>query len=273
MAADAATWIRFVPTAHWYGTQLDGITFVAWDQTTGVAGTTGDTTAAGHSVAFSTASETASLTVSRFNLLPALAVLTASPEPAAPHADVTLAAAGVVDPDGDGVLSVTFYRESNGTSGLQTGSGGDTLLAADMQGAAGWSVTVATAALEAGYYCYYAQSADNDGALGPDGDAAALIWHTHGLTGSLDADGNGTADALTNGILILRYLFDPEGQWNFKDALGVGAMPTTRATIRSYLNQYNPGLSSNTISSELGGLDAETVDGLFERGEDWLLCG
>ena len=31
---------------------------------------------------------------------------------------------------------------------------------------------------------------------------------------SLDADGNGTADALSDGILILRYLFDPTGAWN-----------------------------------------------------------
>ena len=40
-------------------------------------------------------------------------------------------------------------------------------------------------------------------------------------TTALDADGNGTADALSDGILILRYLFDPAGAWNVDDALGL----------------------------------------------------
>jgi outer membrane protein assembly factor BamB len=56
----------------------------------------------------------------------------------------------------------------------------------------------------------------------------------------LDVDGNGTPDALTDGILILRYLFDPAGQWNYSDALGSGATRTTRVQIKAYLDQYNP---------------------------------
>jgi hypothetical protein len=77
----------------------------------------------------------------------------------------------------------------------------------------------------------------------------------NGLTLALDADGNGTADALTDGILILRYLFDPAGSWNYADALGSGATRNTRAAIREYLNQYNPayagGISSNVSLSAL----------------------
>jgi len=52
-----------------------------------------------------------------------------------------------------------------------------------------------------------------------------------GVTTALDPDGNGTADALSDGILILRYLFDPSGQWNVADALGSGATRTTRDAI------------------------------------------
>jgi uncharacterized lipoprotein YddW (UPF0748 family) len=57
---------------------------------------------------------------------------------------------------------------------------------------------------------------------------------------SLDVDGNGTADALTDGILILRYLFAPTGAWTYSDALGVGATRTTREQIRAFLDQYCP---------------------------------
>ena len=53
---------------------------------------------------------------------------------------------------------------------------------------------------------------------------------------NLDADGNGIADALSDGILILRYLFDPTGAWNVNDALGSGCSRTTREVIKGYLD-------------------------------------
>jgi hypothetical protein len=59
----------------------------------------------------------------------------------------------------------------------------------------------------------------------------------------LDVDGNGSADALSDGILILRYLSDPTGQWNVVDALGSGATRTTLTDIKAYLDLYNPSLS------------------------------
>jgi hypothetical protein len=62
-----------------------------------------------------------------------------------------------------------------------------------------------------------------------------------GQASVLDADGNGTADALTDGILILRYLFAPTGAWAYSDAVGVGSTRTTREEIRSYLDQYGSG--------------------------------
>jgi len=91
--------------------------------------------------------------------------------------------------------------------------------------------------------------------------------------GNLDADGNGSADALSDGILILRYLFDPQGAWNvtdalsdgililrylfdpsgawnISDALGSGATRTTREDIKAYLDQYNPMLSAPPIGTE-----------------------
>jgi PKD repeat protein len=65
----------------------------------------------------------------------------------------------------------------------------------------------------------------------------------------LDVDGNGTADALTDGILILRYLFDPAGAWNYSDALGAAATRTTRAQIKAHLDAYMPSLALSAPST------------------------
>jgi hypothetical protein len=82
----------------------------------------------------------------------------------------------------------------------------------------------------------------------------------------LDADGNGTADALSDGILILRYLFDRTGAWNVNDALGSGATRTTRQQIKSYLDQYSPsqapaGLGEMPIAQSAGISSAATETG------------
>ncbi len=44
LAADASTNVRFVPNANWNGTVSNGLTFHAWDQTSGTAGATADLT-------------------------------------------------------------------------------------------------------------------------------------------------------------------------------------------------------------------------------------
>jgi hypothetical protein len=53
---------------------------------------------------------------------------------------------------------------------------------------------------------------------------------------NLDVDGNGVCDALTDGVLIMRYLFDPNGSWTTAGAIGVGATRTTHDQIKSYLD-------------------------------------
>jgi Ca2+-binding RTX toxin-like protein len=67
LAADDTTKIRFVPTSGYSGTVTNGITFNAWDRITGTNGTTANVTADlatnGTSSPFSSASETASVTV------------------------------------------------------------------------------------------------------------------------------------------------------------------------------------------------------------------
>ncbi len=63
LAADASTRIRFEPNPNAYGTVLPGVTFRAWDRTTGANGGTANTTANGDSTAFSSNTNTAAIVV------------------------------------------------------------------------------------------------------------------------------------------------------------------------------------------------------------------
>jgi hypothetical protein len=83
-----------------------------------------------------------------------------------------------------------------------------------------------------------------------------------GLNTLLDADGNGTADALTDGILILRYLFSPSGDWEYSDAVGCGSTRTTREAIKAFLDMYNPSVAAATsaaVSDGTGVVDASRL--------------
>ncbi len=72
LIADTNTYVRFVPNANWNGTVGSGLTFRAWDQTSGTAGLTADTTTNGGSSAFSSATASASITVSAVNDAPTI---------------------------------------------------------------------------------------------------------------------------------------------------------------------------------------------------------
>jgi ELWxxDGT repeat protein len=272
LPSDEATWIRLVPGANWNGTLPAGIAFRAWDLTSGALGDTADTTANGGTTAFSAAIATASILVAAVNDPPVVAGLADSPDPVVAGQTVTLIATGVADPaDPSGqVFSVSFYRESNGISGLQAG-GGDLLIDTDSDPAAGWSVHVSTEGLAPGTYMYYALAVDDQGATSAAGLDAAATSNTVTNGVSLDVDGNGRADALTDGILILRYLFAPEGAWTYQDAVGVGATRTTRSEIKAYSDR---GRTSLLDVDGNGQADALT-DGililryLFAPGGSW----
>ena len=70
LAADANTRLYFQPNADYNGTLANAITFLAWDQTSGGNGTLADTSTNGGTTAFSTATDTASLTVTPVNDAP-----------------------------------------------------------------------------------------------------------------------------------------------------------------------------------------------------------
>ncbi|NMF99635.1 cadherin-like domain-containing protein [Aromatoleum toluolicum] len=73
LAADANTRIYFQGNSNYNGTITDSLTFRAWDQTSGTAGTKVDTSTNGGSSAFSSATDTAAITVTADNDAPAAA--------------------------------------------------------------------------------------------------------------------------------------------------------------------------------------------------------
>lgn len=87
---------------------------------------------------------------------PSIDSLSDSPDPVIEGANLTLTANGVSDPDG-GTITVSFYREANGTPGLQVGS--DSLLGSDSSDPYALTIT----APAAGGYTYYAQATDDGG--------------------------------------------------------------------------------------------------------------
>ena len=54
----------------------------------------------------------------------------------------------------------------------------------------------------------------------------------------MDVDGNGSSDALTDGLLIIRYLFGIRGSALISGAIGPGATRTTISDIENFLQDF-----------------------------------
>ena len=63
---------------------------------------------------------------------------------------------------------------------------------------------------------------------------------SNGIKSNLDVDGNGTTEALTDELMILRYLFGLRGQSLIGGAIGSGATRTTAAAIETYIQSLLP---------------------------------
>ncbi|KRR21582.1 DUF5801 repeats-in-toxin domain-containing protein [Bradyrhizobium retamae] len=126
LAADVGTRLYFKPSADYNGTVTDGITFRAWDESTGTAGTKADTTSNGGSSAFSSATDTASVTVNSVNDAPTLGPITATAgiTEAANAASQNIAAVSGTFAVSDVDVGNTLTASINGTPTL-VWSGGD----------------------------------------------------------------------------------------------------------------------------------------------------
>lgn len=81
------------------------------------------------------------------------------------------------------------------------------------------------------------------GALGPGAtltDAAKLLQHLADIRPIFDVDGNGNVDALTDGVMMIRYLFGSRGPALIQGAIGPGATRSTAAQIETYIHSLVP---------------------------------
>jgi ribonuclease len=113
---------------------------------------------------------------------PTIGSLAANPTSVVSGAPFALTAANVTATNAT-IANVTFYRESNGTSGLQVAT--DTLVGQGTQSGTSWSIQVASTDLPAGTYTYYAIATDS-------GNSASLAASTTLIVTS----------ATNNGVLV-----------------------------------------------------------------------
>ncbi|WP_431478321.1 beta strand repeat-containing protein [Massilia eburnea] len=124
LSADANTRLYFQGNTDFNGTVSDGVTFRAWDRTSGAAGTKVSTTSNGGSSAFSTATDTAAITVVDDNYAP---VATADRVIVSSGTTVTISTSALLgnDTDIDGAaLTITSVGTASGITNLAlTGTG------------------------------------------------------------------------------------------------------------------------------------------------------
>jgi len=69
---------------------------------------------------------------------------------------------------------------------------------------------------------------------------AAMLQRLDNIRPLLDVDGNGQADALTDGLMLIRYLFGLRGNSLIAGVIGTGATRTTSAQIETYIQSLLP---------------------------------
>ncbi|WP_169805040.1 beta strand repeat-containing protein, partial [Variovorax boronicumulans] len=200
LAADANTRVYFQANSNFSGTVSDGITFRAWDQTSGAAGATVSTVTNGNSSAFSSATDTASITVIAVNDNP---VAVADRIIVSNSTLVTLSVSSLLgnDTDIDGLaLTITSVGGAVGISGLTLDAANGTIS----------FTSGSTAGATAGSFQYTV----SDGAGGTTTATATIDIRAVsggngadtidlGATGAYQAsfiDGRGGADDLTGGV-------------------------------------------------------------------------
>ncbi|MBK7472497.1 MAG: S8 family serine peptidase [Betaproteobacteria bacterium] len=110
-----------------------------------------------------------------------------------------------------------------------------TIAATVKPGAAGLTVTSqGTAAYDANHDGANDTNLLTDDA-GAGGAADPTVFAVSGVPANLDVDGNGSYDALTDGLMLLRYLFNLTGPPLVSSALGEGAQRIDAPVVLAYL--------------------------------------
>ena len=148
----------------------------------------------GQQRAHESAASSTTLTVTITQGTPTIGGFSANPSTVTVGASTTLSATGVVESGGTGTITgVNFYRESNGTGGLQIGSdtpGGHSGTASGTT----WSISLAsTSGLAVGTYTYYAVATDSNGHSSAVSSTTVTVTSNltliHGTVLAWDTDG------------------------------------------------------------------------------------
>ena len=81
------------------------------------------------------------------------------------------------------------------------------------------------------------------GAIGPGSTRSSPLeiqQFMDSIRPQLDVDGDGKSDALTDGLMLIRYLFGLRGQSLIAGAIAAGATRTTAAQIEQYIQSLLP---------------------------------
>ena len=81
------------------------------------------------------------------------------------------------------------------------------------------------------------------GAMGAEAGRAtsnAIASHLTGANAELDVDGDGESKALTDGLLLIRYLFGFTGDSLISGAIGNGAERDTAEEVEAYIEARLP---------------------------------
>ena len=71
-------------------------------------------------------------------------------------------------------------------------------------------------------------------------DAAEITSYLNDAESELDIDGDGEADALTDGLILIRYLFGFSGDALISGATSENAQRTTAEQIEAYISERIP---------------------------------
>jgi len=121
------------------------------------------------------------------------------------------------------------------------------------------------------------QGATASGASRTTGSAVSTFLASTTCPSMLDADGNGTRDALTDGILIARYLFGYTGTALTSGAIGSGASRTGGAAVVGFLDTYRDAESGLVLQAPvlaaplLSGLPTDLRVGVVYGGSSHLV--
>ena len=80
--------------------------------------------------------------------------------------------------------------------------------------------------------------------------ATQVVDNMHRAISVADIDGNGSTDALTDGLILLRYLFGLRGENLISGAISSDATRTTQEQIEQYLSLYMPNELALPVQSE-----------------------